>query len=217
MSSDKMEQDCDEDNDSIDNNKDIEMLYRPKNVVEDNFSRYYAVNEINHFDNYVDKHYNDMYMIGIAPSHPIRIRKLPIKGISFEIGKRTIKSFEVSGKKKTGAIKLQNNTKLCHIFIDWANCKKEENDPEFYVFSPMITGKVIEINKRLIDNPSLIIDNGDIEGWIAIVEDMNYNRDARKNNNMRKKKTKNVLETLLNKDQYLEYLKKHNINVPLFG
>eukprot|EP01084_Bolivina_argentea_P269545 458125_1 len=206
---------------------------RPKNVVEDNYVRYYAVNKETHEDVYVDKHFNGMYIIGLAPSHPIRMNKLNITQISFDLGKRTASSFDVTGKKKKNAIKLQANTKLCNLFVEMDSISENESNMEqneskennnkngkseikCFTFKPLISAKVIEINKRLINNPKLIHDSGDIEGYIAICESMNYQWNGRKNNNVKKRKTKNVEDDLLNKQQYQQYLTECNLKVSFF-
>ena len=188
--------------------EDIEMkglVNRPKNVVEDNFIRFYSINEKTHEDFYIDRHFNGMYVVGIAPSHPVRVKKQKIEKVSFEIARRTIETFQVSGKKKTNAFKLAKATKLCRLFT---NIEKNK----YYEFIPGIDGKIIEINKKIIENPNLIIENGDIEGWIAIVESFNYNRDQRKNKNHKKNKKKDPESCLLKQEQYLQYLNKHNLN-----
>merc|ERR1712228_469643 len=183
---------------------------KPKNAVQDNYTRFYAVDREFHHDMYLDKHYNGMCILGLAPSHPIRMNKMKIKEISFELGKRTASSFEVSGKKKTNAVKISKDTKLCKIYIEDKNDVKMEqdvnekkNDEEFdsFVFEPKIFGKAIQINKRLMDEPNLIVDSSDFEGWIVICESINYHWSGRKDNNAKKRKTKNVEEDMLNEEQ----------------
>eukprot|EP01083_Nonionella_stella_P098599 277309_1 len=171
----------------------------PKNNVQEHYTRYYVVNKENHEDVYVDKHYNGMYMVGLAPSHPIRRKGLNVKEVTFDLGKRTASSFDVTGKKKGNAIKVQGNSKLCKIFIEG------DGDTDSFIFEAGIKGRIIEINKRLLRNPKLLADSGDMEGWIAICECSNYQWSGRKNSNAKKRKIQNVEDSLLNESQYQQY------------
>ena len=77
---------------------------------------------------------------------------------------------------------------------------------------PNIKGNIIEINKRIIANPQLIIENGDIEGYIAICQCFNYQWTSRKNPMNEKKGRKHLIENnLLTEEQYQDYLKEFNI------
>ena len=163
-----------------------------------------------------------MYLIGLAPSHPIRREGLKVTRISFDLGKRTLSSFEVTGKKKTNAIKLQGDSNLCRMFIakdvkeakEHSNGKptaSESSEGESIVFQPLICAKVIQINKHVIDDPNLL--NDDIHGWIAICESLGYQWSGRKDKHAKKRKTKNVDDDLLTGEQYKAYLNEFDFHV----
>ena len=164
-----------------------------------------------------------MYVIGLAPSHPLRTNNQQrVTKVSFDAGKRTLDSFRVSGKKKNAAIKVNCDTTICKLYYTQNNgkqqSKNEDNgDEEHYAFRPLFyNAKIIEVNKRLIDNPQLITDNADIEGWIAICESSHYQWSGRKDKYGKKRKIKHIEDDLLNEKQYRDYIAKSNLNVPGF-
>jgi len=60
------------------------------------------------------------------------------------------------------------------------------------IFAP-VSGKVVETNKNLVENPELLNKHPYTEGWIAKVQPTSLNRD---------------LESLMNAQEYAEYISK---------
>lgn len=121
------------------------------------FNKYYY-----HRDNNADEihtvlfHSNRICLIGLDKSH-VAIKK-GIKTINYDIGNCDRSKNHVSGKGKKGGMILQPLSSLAII-----TC----NDGTTYKVLSCITGKLIEINERLLKNPELIGQDG--VGYIAVV------------------------------------------------
>lgn len=102
-------------------------------------------------------HSNGICIIGIAPTHPAMHKK--IDSVSFNIGNFDRSQNEVSGKSKKGGMILQENSSLCRI-----TCA----DGSEYIVISCMQGKLVEVNKKLITNPELIL-QGDGAGYVAIL------------------------------------------------
>mmetsp|Transcript_22090 Transcript_22090/g.35462 ORF Transcript_22090/g.35462 Transcript_22090/m.35462 type:complete len:234 (-) Transcript_22090:33-734(-) len=199
---------------------------KPMNVVEENYTRFYYVDEKNHLDCYVDKHYNGLYLIGLAPSHPVRRLPCKIMRVDFEINKRSVDDFQVSGKKKAKAVKVQSDTKLCRIDVQLQSNSTNDNhnantpttaEPQqcaSFLCCAGLTGKVIEINTRLMQSPSVLEENADVDGYVAMIERFDSAKIRGQKNKpgqfRRQKNAQLVEEALLDADQYAEYLRKYN-------
>ncbi|KAG4068796.1 hypothetical protein HA402_002487 [Bradysia odoriphaga] len=120
------------------------------------FTRFYyrksdTVNE----DHQILIHSNRICLVGLAPSHIAFVKG--IKSVDFNIGNIDRRKNHCSGKGKKGAMNLQSTSALAIV-----TCK---DDTQYKVVS-CITGKLTEVNERLMDNPQLLAQEGD--GYVAI-------------------------------------------------
>lgn len=126
-------------------------------VIDRFFTKYY-----HHRDNEVEEmhsvlfHSNRICMVGLDISH-VAVKK-GIKSINFDIGNCDRSKNQVTGKGKKGAMNLQPLSTLAVV-----TC---HDDSEYKVIS-CITGKLVEVNARLLTNPELIGEDG--VGYIAVV------------------------------------------------
>lgn len=106
-------------------------------------------------------HSNRICLVTIAPSHPIIKDKKTIKTIDF-VTAGNVNRLEniVSGKSKRGGQKLTEKSVLCRVECD-DGCRYD-------IFS-CIKGKLIEINKNLLENPNLLVTDYNTLGHVAIV------------------------------------------------
>jgi len=106
-------------------------------------------------DHQVLFHSNRICLVGLAPSHVAFVKG--IKSVDFNIGNYDRRENHCSGKGKKGAMNLQPSSALAVV-----TCK---DDTQFKVVS-CITGKLIEVNERLVDKPELLLQEG--SGYVAI-------------------------------------------------
>ena len=119
-------------------------------VVDRFFTKYYYRKpDCTDEDHLVLFHSNRICLIGFAKSH-IAVKK-GIKSITFNIGNSDRSLNVCSGKGKKGAMNVQPNTTLALVTCN--------DDTEYKVLS-CITGKLIEANTRLIENVSIIGEEG---------------------------------------------------------
>ncbi|XP_069680418.1 protein Abitram [Periplaneta americana] len=135
-------------------------------------------------------HSNRICLVTLAASHPVLREKKEISKIDFQVSANVDRlKNKVSGKGKHGAQFLQINSPLCYI---------ECTDNSKYTVQSCIKGKLVEINDALIENPKLLIEKPDAEGYIAIVLPNITNSDQQK-------------EELLTLEEYHEVLKKRSM------
>lgn len=125
-------------------------------LVDRYFTRfYYRKSDADNEDHQVLIHSNRLCLVGLAPSH-IAFTK-GIKSVDFNIGNIDRSQNQCSGKGKKGAMILQPTSALAIV-----TCK---DDTQYKVVS-CITGKLIEVNERLIKHPDMLAQEGD--GYVAI-------------------------------------------------
>lgn len=124
-------------------------------VVSRYFERLFHALRDRREDQYVNVHKNMMCTIGIAPGHPILAEKKNVESVEFRYGE-----LNISGKKKKGAPRLQEDTTFCTL-----RCK----DGTTWKIRGCIPGSLWEINQRIVDNPSLIITRPETDGYIGMV------------------------------------------------
>lgn len=140
-------------------------------------------------DHLVLFHSNRICLITLAASHPILKEKKDIGKINFQVSANVDRlKNKVSGKGKHGAQFLHPNSPLCYI---------ECLDGSTYTVRSCIQGKLVEINDALIENPKLLIEKPDAEGYVAIV------LPGINNSNQQKQK-------LLTVEEYNEILEKQS-------
>ncbi|XP_059610685.1 protein Abitram [Phlebotomus argentipes] len=140
---------------------DITEEYDPAreypSVVDRFYTRYYHVRpEKVGEDHLVLLHSNRICLIGLAPGH-VAFEK-GIASITYDIGNYDRSKNQVSGKAKKGGMQLQPGTALGMI-----KCKDES---EYKIIS-CITGRLIEVNPRIVERPEMMKSEG--EGYVAIV------------------------------------------------
>lgn len=148
-----------------------------QSVVDRYFTRYYLLkNEKAEEVHSILFHSNRICLVGLAPDH-IAFKK-GIKSVNFNVGNVDRSLNQVSGKRKKGAMNLQPTSTLAIV---------ECNDGTEYKIVSCVTGKLIEINERLVTNPELIQMEGD--GYVAIVLPKPEN-------------CENIKKSLMTKDDY---------------
>lgn len=125
-------------------------------LVDRYFTRFfYRKMETDNEDHQILIHSNRICLIGLAPSHIAFVKG--IKSVDFNIGNIDRRQNHCSGKGKKGAMNLQPSSALAIV-----TC---EDDTQYKVVS-CITGKLVEVNEKLIDNPKLLAQEGN--GYVAI-------------------------------------------------
>lgn len=117
-------------------------------------------NEKSNQDLLVLAHSNRIAIVTIAPTHDILRLKKNVTKIDFGADKINRLENKVKGKWKKGGQKVQNQSVLCSIECD---------DGSIYKISACITGKIIEINRQLIEEPGLLARKPWSDGFIAIL------------------------------------------------
>ncbi|KAH9516997.1 hypothetical protein DERF_007699 [Dermatophagoides farinae] len=114
------------------------------------------------YDQIVLLHSNRIAVICLAPSHEIIVLKKSIKNIDFCGKNKNVNRLDnqVKGKGKKGAQMVGPESILCTL-----HCQDETS----YPIRACMGGKIIEINKCLVDEPSLIIEKPLTDGYIAII------------------------------------------------
>lgn len=95
-------------------------------------------------DQYVYRHANELLVVGVAPSHPLLAPGRVVASVTFS---DALLGIEVSGKKKHGAPFVEEAAKLCSVVC---------TDGAVYDLVAAARGFVIEINERLLADPSLL-------------------------------------------------------------
>ena len=135
------------------------------------------------------KHSNRILVSCLHPDHPVR--KQTILKVSYKVSDKCDRGAnKVSGKrKKGGQVIFINDLQLIEHFQFFFTCEivkmisiykwlnetapilaittKESEDP--VLIQVGIRGHLIEVNKRLVDNPKLLLENSEGAGYLAIV------------------------------------------------
>lgn len=136
-------------------------------------------------------HSNKMCVVTLAPSHPILKLGKEVVEINFQVSTKVDRSKnKVSGRGKRGAQILNAKSALCFVVC---------SDGTKYTLYSGVQGKLVEINEKLIENPSLLINKPLSEGYIAIVLP-NF------------QKSKQQKEDLLTPEKYEEFLLSRSKN-----
>lgn len=126
-------------------------------VVERFFTKYYYCRDDDVSEMHtILFHSNRICLIGLDQKH-CAVQK-GIQSINFDIGNCDRSKNQMSGKGKRGAMNLQPLSTLAIV-----TC----NDGSTYKIISTITGKLIEVNERLISNPQLLGRDG--VGYVAVV------------------------------------------------
>ncbi|XP_026497301.2 protein Abitram [Vanessa tameamea] len=165
--------------DSIDLND--KSIY--KSFTDRYFSKRYILNVdgIENNDIMLMFHSNRITLLCLAPSH--FFFKNPDKyNLNFTIGKVDRLSNLVKGKGKKGGQMLTPKSTICKV--EW-------NDGTSFDIPCGMKGTLIEINENLVNNPEILREQPDSDGFIAIMLSSIANSEATKNE-------------LLNHEEYLK-------------
>ncbi|XP_076327465.1 protein Abitram [Tachypleus tridentatus] len=120
------------------------------------YTPYFVVDQSNSGDQCILFHSNGICVITIAPSHPLFTKEKEIDSIDFQSRLNN----QVFGRWKKGGQFMKPESTLCLI-----KCK---DGTQFTMYS-RVQGTLIEINKSLIDNPSLLVKKPWSDGYIAVI------------------------------------------------
>ena len=107
-------------------------------------------------DQYMFDHSNGLVIMGIAKCHPVCKAK-NIQVVQ-KIGKGEKR--QVKGKHKSNAFKLRSRTIIMEIIAD----------EKTYPIYAGCSGKLIEINENVMNNPQLLIEESEGNGFLAIIQ-----------------------------------------------
>ena len=106
------------------------------------------------------RHSNRILVTCLHPEHPIRQQE--IESVSYKISEKVDHSNnKVSGKRKKGGQFLQETSPILSIKV------KGQEEP--ILLQTGIKGKLIEINKSIVENPSLLLEESEGRGYIALL------------------------------------------------
>lgn len=112
-------------------------------------------------DHCVLVHSNRICIVTLAPTHPVIASRKTISKVNFQVADKTNRlQNTVQGKRKHGAQTLNPMSILCML---------ECEDGTTYTVRSCVFGKLIEINENLVENPQLLFDKPDSDGYVAIV------------------------------------------------
>ncbi|KYR03116.1 hypothetical protein DLAC_00611 [Tieghemostelium lacteum] len=112
-------------------------------------------------DFYINIHANELCIVGLAPTHPAL--KQTIKKITLR--DNLLKS-NVQGTKKRGGHSLFLDTNICEVTC---TDQDQSQDHEFQIKN-CLKGKLVELNKLLSSDPSLLQNYASTRGYLAIIE-----------------------------------------------
>uniref|UniRef100_A0A6V7LC61 Protein Abitram n=1 Tax=Bracon brevicornis TaxID=1563983 RepID=A0A6V7LC61_9HYME len=154
-----------EDNDISDMLDEVPLESELPSVTDRYFTPYYKINVQRPNDDICIRiHSNRICMLTLAPSHPIFKENVKIESISFKVTEKLDRAAnKVSGKGKHGAQPLQETSNICIINF------KDGDKSEKWTVKCCMTGKLIEVNETLAENPDLIKQQPHKGGYLAII------------------------------------------------
>eukprot|EP01080_Neovahlkampfia_damariscottae_P006356 gene6356-10362_t len=135
-------------------------------VIRRNYEQFFMVDikDVPFSDQYIHKHVNGLTVIGLAKTHAIfKLKNIKITSLKFK------QEVIVKGKKKQGSVAVRPNSVICEIFYKTEEQKEDEEPLKFNVFG-CIKGKAIEFNMKLEQNPTLLFEKTETDGFFAIVD-----------------------------------------------
>jgi len=145
---------------SIEESIDLDVPYRT--VTERYYKPYYQLDSdrSRRNDLCLLVHSNRISLVGLAPSHPILARGVRIDTVNCEVAKHIDRKNNITaGKSKKGGQNLKSNSVLCYL----------EVGEESYEINAISPGKLICMNKSILEDPNLISRKPDSDGHIAIL------------------------------------------------
>ena len=106
-------------------------------------------------------HSNKICVVTLAESHTLFRNGAAVEQVNFKISEKLDRTQnQVQGKGKKGAQHIDENSILCTV-----RC----SDGNEHVIRAGVRGKLVEINERLSQQPSLIVDNLETNRYIAVI------------------------------------------------
>ncbi|KAG7461401.1 hypothetical protein JOB18_007672 [Solea senegalensis] len=141
-------------------------------------------------DHCILQHSNRLCVVTLAETHPILHNGRTIKSINYQIsdGCSRLKN-KVSGKSKRGGQFLTDFAPLCRI-----SCTDET---EYTIYS-CIRGRLLEVNERILETPSLLLEKPSTEGYIAVILP-------------KFEESKSITENLLNREDFESVVSKRSV------
>lgn len=139
--------------------------------------RYYSkryvtnVNGIEKNDIMIMFHSNRIALLCLAPSHYFFDNKNEFS-VNFNVGGVNRLANIVKGKGKKGGQKLFNKSVVCKI---------EYKDGTSFDVPSCMKGALLEVNEELVNNPQLLREFPDADGYIAVILSSIENSDSQKN------------------------------------
>jgi len=93
-------------------------------------------------DQYVNMHKNELCIIGVAKTHSMFAANRTVTDVCYKLD-----CSDVTGKKKKGAVKCEQSSVLAVV-----TC----NDGTEWAVKAVVPSKLIEINPRVVEDPSLL-------------------------------------------------------------
>ncbi|EGG18069.1 hypothetical protein DFA_06736 [Cavenderia fasciculata] len=131
-----------------------------RTVIERYYDQYFSIDNQGkeNEDQYINQHSNGVFVVGLAPTHPIISEQKSILKIEYS---QAALNNVFSGSGKKGAVKMNKETAMCTI-----HCV----DGTSYSIYPCVKGKLLEINKILIDNPSMLLSKHATSAYICMID-----------------------------------------------
>ncbi|KZS21019.1 protein Abitram [Daphnia magna] len=129
-------------------------------VIDRYFTRRYIQREGKN-DTCLLYHSNKICLVTVAKSHAIFEKGSPIRKVNYKVGEKLDRSDnKVLGKKKHGGQYVDEHSILCIV---------ECEDDSVYSIRAGVKGKLIEVNENLIENPQLLFNKAETDGYVAVV------------------------------------------------
>lgn len=137
-----------------------DLPLRPPPAIECNYAHFFIVDFMKErHDQYIYRHNNGLCVIGLAPTHIALDTNASVTVVDFNVGKQSRAEMKATGKRKNDARVLEPSSALCKVV---------SNDVT-YIIRCCIRGALLEVNERLIKEPSLLETKAASEGYIAIM------------------------------------------------
>lgn len=138
--------------------KSVNLCETYPSVIDRYFTRRLVHNEGNN-DVCILYHSNKICLVTLAKTHAA-LQKDIVK-VDFKVGNKLDRSNnKVSGKGKKGGQHVDDQSVLCLV---------ECSDKSVYRILAGVKGKLIEMNDYLIENPKLLADKPETDGYIAVI------------------------------------------------
>lgn len=144
-------------------------------------------------DHCILQHSNSVCVITLAETHPILQDGRTVKSINYQISDGCSRlNNKVSGKSKRGAQFVTDFAPLCRI-----TC----SDDTVYTIYSCIRGRLLEVNKNILETPNLLLEKPSTEGYIAVILP-------------KFEESKSITENLLTREEFESLISKRHLSQP---